>query len=325
MPTFNFGASTTTGRRPSNEDAHTITHLNSKLPCQFVAVYDGHGGASAACYASTTLHTILQAQKTFPDDIKKSFITAFTTTDKNYIKQENSSDIFSSAGCTACACLLTPTHAYFANAGDARAIISKNDQIVQITTDHKPSLPSERARIEQFGSCVVEQPGDCPRVAGMLAVSRAIGDAPFKGCGVVALPDVFSEELQGVDFIVLACDGVWDVLTNEEVQQIVKICLKMPGNASSVREKILKQGVEKLLESTNFRDNACREAEQILVQLAESVSAPANDLTCNLKTEIEKMSPAHLARMICKVAVCVGSDDNISCVVGVERAVYEKK
>jgi len=49
----------------------------------------------------------------------------------------------------------------------------------------------------------------------MLAVSRAIGDCPLKGCGVISTPDVFYYETDDVEYIIMACDGLWDVLSNE--------------------------------------------------------------------------------------------------------------
>lgn len=59
----------------------------------------------------------------------------------------------------------------------------------------------------------------------MLAVSRAIGDAPFKGCGVIANPDVFVVPKSEADFIVVACDGLWDVLSTGEVAFIIHAIL----------------------------------------------------------------------------------------------------
>jgi len=131
---------------------------------------------------------------------------------------------------------------YFANAGDSRAIVGRAGVVnlpddsrqlqmtpnnikhltKQVTIDHKPSVPEEKSRIEQFGSCVIESPDDCSRVAGMLAVSRAIGDAPFKGCGVIATPEVFCVQQPEIDYVILACDGLLDVLSNEDVGLIVQ-------------------------------------------------------------------------------------------------------
>lgn len=141
--------------------------------------------------------------------MQKTLQQSFNIVDKNYIKSEGSSDIYSSAGTTACVALLHNSHIFFANAGDSRAIVGGNilhhfngpyTQLSithiaeQVTIDHKPHIPTEKERIEKYGSCVIQTDDDCSRVAGMLAVSRAIGDAPFKGCGVIAEPEVFKKE-----------------------------------------------------------------------------------------------------------------------------------
>lgn len=64
----------------------------------------------------------------------------------------------------------------------------------------------------------------------MLAVSRAIGDAPFKGCGVIATPEIYNVKCDTADFIVMACDGLWDVLKNEEVVFVVHAVLARSKN-----------------------------------------------------------------------------------------------
>lgn len=160
--------------------------------------------------------------------------------DKNYVKHEGTTDIYSSAGTTACVAVLHNSDITFANVGDSRGIVGPNvsdyfDKTYtqlsishiakQITTDHKPHLPAEKERIEKYGSCVIQTDDDCSRVAGMLAVSRAIGDAPFKGCGVIATPDVFKVSQRDADFIVIACDGMWDVLSTGEVGFIIHAIL----------------------------------------------------------------------------------------------------
>lgn len=68
---------------------------------------------------------------------------------------------------------------------------------------------------------MTENNDDCPRVAGMLAVARAIGDAPFKGCGVISHPEIFSLDASELDWVVIACDGLYDVMSNEEVNLVV--------------------------------------------------------------------------------------------------------
>ena len=94
---------------------------------------------------------------------------------------------------------------------------------VPLSLDHKPTNSEEKQRIEAAGG-TVSNAGGVPRVNGNLNLSRAIGDLKYKSNGslppeaqiITAHPDVRVFELSSEDqFFVLACDGVWDVLSNE--------------------------------------------------------------------------------------------------------------
>lgn len=84
------------------------------------------------------------------------------------------------------------------------------------TTDHKPGSPDEQKRLKDNFNTEVYEFGGVMRVNGQLAVSRAIGDIDYKIYGVLSLPQSYDEiPLDDVDFIVVACDGMWDVLSSE--------------------------------------------------------------------------------------------------------------
>lgn len=99
--------------------------------------------------------------------------------------------------------------------------------VLEMSTDHKPTLDSERQRIESAGGYV-----SWGRVNGNLALSRAIGDFEFKRTFelpveqqiVTAFPEVLEKDiLEGEDeFLVLACDGIWDCLSSQDVVDIVR-------------------------------------------------------------------------------------------------------
>ena len=125
---------------------------------------------------------------------------------------------------------------YVANAGDSRAVLSRKGVAVALSEDHKPQLPTELARIEKAGGWVTPQ----GRINGNLNLSRALGDLKYKGDGrlsraeqlITAEPDLTSHTLEtGDEFVVLACDGVWDCLTNQEVVDFVRARLGKPGGA----------------------------------------------------------------------------------------------
>jgi serine/threonine protein phosphatase PrpC len=134
---------------------------------------------------------------------------------------------FDRSGSTAVVVLLTPTHIVCANAGDSRAILRRYGCVLPLSFDHKPSNIVERRRIKDAGGFVKKK-----RVDGDLAVSRAFGDFCMKSNislhpsqqKVIVDPDflVYPRDLAGDEFIILACDGVWDVATNETCSDFVQ-------------------------------------------------------------------------------------------------------
>ncbi len=107
-----------------------------------------------------------------------------------------------------------------ANVGDSRCVIGNKTATITMTEDHKPNLPEEKERIEKAKGFVKFN-----RVNGELAMSRALGDFRYKlnpelevvDQQVIALPDVAFHERSSEDEVaVIACDGVWDVISNEE-------------------------------------------------------------------------------------------------------------
>ena len=121
------------------------------------------------------------------------------------------------SGSTAVVVVLTPNHVLCANTGDSRAILQRYGKVVPLSFDHKPNNVVERRRIQQANGYVKRK-----RVDGDLAVSRAFGDFCMKQASeppqkVIVDPDIliYPRDLSGDEFIVLACDGVWDVATNE--------------------------------------------------------------------------------------------------------------
>lgn len=130
------------------------------------------------------------------------------------------------AGCTAVCALIVDSRLVVANAGDSRCLLSRGGRAVALTTDHKPNDPAEYLRIIKAGGFVADG-----RVNGSLNLSRALGDMEYKQNrdlppqeqSVTAFPEVRCETLCAEDeFLILACDGVWDVLTNQEAVDFVR-------------------------------------------------------------------------------------------------------
>lgn len=206
-----LGFSTEQGRRPTNEDAETaMASIDPELPNHaLLAVYDGHGGSQAATIAEQSM---LQALRLQPDyqryvEMQKKQQQAHrqcsnpeSETSAEQATQESghaSAALLGSAlraafqaldsdvllpqlrkdgdisGCTAIVLVVTPTHFVCANCGDSRAVLFGSEAgVVPLSKDHKPTDPTERARIEAAGGSVIAH-----RVNGGLAVARALGDS----------------------------------------------------------------------------------------------------------------------------------------------------
>eukprot|EP01025_Chloroclados_australasicus_P042090 TRINITY_DN4483_c0_g1_i1.p2 TRINITY_DN4483_c0_g1~~TRINITY_DN4483_c0_g1_i1.p2 ORF type:complete len:262 (+),score=33.89 TRINITY_DN4483_c0_g1_i1:288-1073(+) len=129
------------------------------------------------------------------------------------------------AGCTAVVAVVHENKLYVANAGDSRCVLCRGKETISLTKDHKPTNPEEEKRINAAGGFVTEG-----RVNGSLNLSRAIGDMNYKQLKskpaeeqiVTANPDIEDIELCPEDrFMILACDGIWDILTNDEAVKMV--------------------------------------------------------------------------------------------------------
>eukprot|EP00511_Aplanochytrium_stocchinoi_P006545 CAMPEP_0204829486 /NCGR_PEP_ID=MMETSP1346-20131115/7682_1 /ASSEMBLY_ACC=CAM_ASM_000771 /TAXON_ID=215587 /ORGANISM="Aplanochytrium stocchinoi, Strain GSBS06" /LENGTH=432 /DNA_ID=CAMNT_0051959321 /DNA_START=244 /DNA_END=1542 /DNA_ORIENTATION=+ len=147
---------------------------------------------------------------------------------ENDQKEGNETPTFlTDAGCTAIAALLLEKYLYVANAGDSRGVLCCDGKAVPLSEDHKPNDQQELNRIEAAGGHVTEQ----GRVNGNLNLSRSIGDLKYKVNDeldraqqiITAQPDVRVFPIGPKDyFFILACDGVWDILSNEEIVELVK-------------------------------------------------------------------------------------------------------
>ena len=136
-------------------------------------------------------------------------------------KEQPDAKISMFTGCTANVLVIQDKKMYFANAGDSRSVICKKGQAIAMSVDHKPSIPAELKRIEKAGGWVSDG-----RVLGNLNLSRGIGDSEYKVDKklkpeqqiISNFPDIKTDNLtDDVDFIVIACDGIWDCKTNQEV------------------------------------------------------------------------------------------------------------
>lgn len=201
------GVASAQGPRPTMEDAHVSAtfHLPSSAvisgSIQFHAVFDGHGGSTVSQWLQREMVKAVERFLMSESTVERALQKACETLDQVLVR-----DRFDS-GSTCIALLIeerTQT-AWVMNVGDSRCVFSNR----WASKDHKPTTSDEQARIDLAGGWVVNN-----RVSGLLAVSRAFGDWQFKPV-VTAEPEITKINLDKQKFAILACDGMWDVLSND--------------------------------------------------------------------------------------------------------------
>ena len=227
---FNSGTGSAQGIRPTMEDEEVLIDdlVISSLPdlaVSWYGCYDGHGSNECARFLSKNLHKIFQSNfpQRFPisvNDIASSFVRTFVAADTEFESYAKQRGISQNVGSVVVVVCIVDRIIFCANLGDARAILARGDgSIVGLSQDMKPTVPSESERIKRAGGQVINN-----RVNGRLAVSRAIGDFEFKSAGIVSnIPEVRAVEMKHDDeFVLLACDGLFDVMASEEVGKFVR-------------------------------------------------------------------------------------------------------
>lgn len=218
-------------------DNPLFSSIHKDLTAHVFGVYDGHGGCQVANYCRERMHVSLAEEiSVAKENLKvecgehnlkdkwlnifhKCFhrldneVGGFATTDGVPIAPE-------SVGSTAAVAIVCSTHIIIANCGDSRAVLNRGKVPMPLSIDHKPNREDECSRIESAGGKVIKWDGY--RVSGVLAVSRSIGDRYLRPY-VVADPEImFVSRTKEDECLILASDGLWDVITNEEACDLAR-------------------------------------------------------------------------------------------------------
>lgn len=233
------GFSSDIGQRPSFEDTHVILKsFGGAKDKSFFAIYDGHGGKEASEEASKILHQILLAEIKTGKDVDYALEKAFIDTDKQIEKAGIES------GTTAVVAFVNGKELFVANAGDSRAVLDRGRLgVKRFSHDHKADDPDEIKRIESLGGFVTPKTAfDVARVNGIIAIARSLGDKYF-GEFVSPRPYISETKLTRNDKrLILACDGVWDVLSDKEAVDLITE-VKHSQKASEILKNLaLKRG-----------------------------------------------------------------------------------
>ncbi|KAL0710315.1 hypothetical protein Bca4012_017293 [Brassica carinata] len=208
------------GKRSTMEDFYDVKafKMEGQTVCMF-GIFDGHGGSRAAEYLKKHLFSNLMTHPQFLTDTKLALSETYKQTDVAFLESEK--DTYRDDGSTASAAVLVGKHLYVANVGDSRTIVSKAGKAIALSDDHKPNRSDERKRIESAGGVIMW--AGTWRVGGVLAMSRAFGNRMLKQF-VVAEPEIQDLEIDHeAEFLVLASDGLWDVVPNEDAVSLAQI------------------------------------------------------------------------------------------------------
>ncbi|KAL3577501.1 hypothetical protein D5086_019005 [Populus alba] len=259
------------GQKGINQDSLVVWE---EFGCQedmiFCGIFDGHGPwghfiskriresvpSSLLCKWQETL-SLTSLGKDFEMDLdrnlhqfdiwKQSYLKTYAAIDHE-LKQHPEIDSFCS-GSTALTIIKQGEHLVVTNVGDSRAVLATTDDDgclvpLQLTIDFKPNLPEEAERITRSNGrvfCLRDEPGvfrvwmPNGKTPG-LALSRAFGDHCVKDFGLISEPDVTQRNITSRDqFVILATDGVWDVISNQEAVQVVSLT---PDREESARRLV---------------------------------------------------------------------------------------
>lgn len=236
------------GDRSENEDAHNIIlglkSTNDELAkVNYYGIYDGHGGKFVSKFLSDNLPDLFIAKKVvYPLDI--------TYVNKMYDKVQSILFTKYEKDATACGstCLVVchfkengQDFINVMNTGDSRCVMCRNNIGIALTRDHKPDWPDETNRITKLGGTIRKD--GCVYRINDLSVSRAFGDKESRKY-ILHRPDLYKYTITNKDkFIIIACDGLWDVLSCQDaVNFVLKNCydydMKRINQDSNIARKL---------------------------------------------------------------------------------------
>ncbi|CAI9273589.1 unnamed protein product [Lactuca saligna] len=297
-----FGLTVVCGRRRDLEDAVAVkpsfcrTSSRSSDDLHFYGVYDGHGCSHVAMKCKDRMHEIVKEEVVSCEksmEWREAMVKSFSRMDKDITDWSNSASRSNcrcelqtpqcdAVGSTAVVAVVTPEKIVVSNCGDSRAVLCRNGVAIPLSVDHKPDRPDELARIEEAGGRVIYWDG--ARVLGVLAMSRAIGDNYLKPY-VIPEPEVtVTERTADDECLILASDGLWDVVSNDVACSVASMCLRSQEVPSPPRSP----GSELNVARGESSDKACSDASVLLTKLAlarrstDNVSVVVVDLRRNL-------------------------------------------
>jgi len=241
-----YGSYAIQGHRDHMEDTTRVvqiklSHINM---CYLVILCDGHAGDACSKYVSKQLPILMEfhlkhiSSTTSYENINNIITKCILRLDSIYKQKIDFS------GTTCVFALFINDHLFIVNIGDSRCIIGNSKNKLKLATkDHKPNEKKELARIHKNGGSITNI--DTHRVfineeVNGLAISRVIGDNHYKGYNIViSNPDIYYRKiLRSDEIMILASDGLWEVITNSEAIEFVNARINKLGLSTIAKELV---------------------------------------------------------------------------------------
>jgi len=235
---FDVGFADMTGRRDQMEDACAICgNFGGNPERNLFLLLDGHSGKEASQLASVRLPAILQVELEAGKTPEEALSVAFRKTHEALLTEAPH------CGTTATAVLFIGERGYVAHVGDSRAAIVADDTtLTRLTEDHRPSNEAEAKAVRERGGFIISLGGPNLRVNGVIAITRSLGDKSLVDA-LSCEPDIKDFTLPERATLVLACDGLWDVMVDEEVGRSASdLALNCRQVAEDLRDTAYKKG-----------------------------------------------------------------------------------
>jgi len=215
-------------------------------------VFDGHGGSECSTYVARNLYLNVIKSIHFKENPSEALREGCIKTDELFVDYATPLKIAS--GSTGTVALIRGTHIITANVGDSRIVASEAGMAVELTEDRKASDSEEKKRIHEAGGWVANK-----RVQGILAISRSFGDfefkmpaqaaawpeCDFKSSLVHAVPDiqVYDRREVNYEFLILASDGLWDVMSSQQAVNFVKESLLEHQDVDKASKQLVQEAL----------------------------------------------------------------------------------
>jgi serine/threonine protein phosphatase PrpC len=218
------------GPRPAMEDASCVVGEFAGPNTYFFGLFDGHGGSDVSLYCAKNLPATVARFARSQPGMDRAITDALAD-----INTAVSQKWPSEGSCVALAVIQKDT-VWSANVGDSRVLKIEGGVATRLTIDHKASDPNERKKVIERGGHIINE-----RVNGLLMLARAIGDGNL-GRAVSCEPTIQSFKRKNGMWLILACDGVWDVMEDQEAADILLEIKKPIDAAKAIRDEALRRG-----------------------------------------------------------------------------------